>query len=463
MLTKNSLLQHPANERHNESEEYRLSFLALGLRLLCDKRTPIDLALICGNAMIKMQVKHDFSKWFSAALQEVEGNDFAFLCLATGCLNHGPKEESCNSLYDDLCQKILQSCQTPSNHSYQSFQALRLWSLKSKQSDSAFLRRQPETLRAFLAVINANWENPLRGVCDLLMDSLANVLENVKDRQLDQELLSNTLKSLSWKTKAKYPLLCVLLPRVGVLQTLEAEGEPFAKGLAESLSSNHLASAGAGVYKIIIKSPQVLESWQRWLLGPLVHSLCHDESKLVRCNTRNHWLNPSLCHLPALPASSCILKKLCSCDHCNTARFLILKGLRVNGHHQILEAEHINSLSEGLVHSSSDVRMAAFAALCHVKKKGLVPSVTELLLVHEFVRDNLSVDEASFRQVHESYHFQSSFISKYHFLGPCERFHSVHAALQGLLHFSAQERRRAMRAATDAGLAANQRLNGVPF
>lgn len=411
-VTKTSLLQQQ-NETRNGEEEYRVSFLALGLELICNKRTPIDLALICGNAMIKTQVRYDFHPWISSALERVEGNDFAFLCLATGCLNYGPKDDDNEGFYDALCQKILHSCQTPSNHSYQSFQALRLWSLKTKQSDSEFLRKQPETLRALLSIINANWENPLRGICDLLSDSLANILANVKDAQLDQELLETTLKNLSWKTKAKYPLLCVLLPRVGVLPTLEKEGQDFGKGLAESLSTNHLASAGANVYKIIIKSgPQVLDAWQRWLLPSLVHSLCHDESNLVRCNTRNHWLNPSLYHLPT--ASTCILKKLCTCDHCHTARFLILKGLRLNGHHPILEAEHINSLSEGLRHSSSDVRSAAFAALCHVKKKGLVPSVTELVLLHEFVRDNLSVDQASFRQVRQNFlHHIYLFVSKY--------------------------------------------------
>ena len=64
-----------------------------------------------------------------------------------------------------------------------------------------------------------------------------------------------------------------------------------------------------------------------------------------------------------------------------------------------LDKNHINLLRDGLEHSSTEVRLGAFAVICHLKKKGLTPSITELVLAEDFIIDNLSVDEPSFRQV----------------------------------------------------------------
>lgn len=287
---------------------------------------------------------------------------------------------------------ILNSCQTPSNHSYQSFQALKLWSAKLK---SDFLRQNPTRLQNLLDLINANWENPLRGVTDLLTDTLNNVLENVGNANLDREMMDKALKSLSWKTKAKYPLLLVLLPRLGVLETVNYD---FGGGLVQSLSSNHLASAGAALYKVILKTKNVLPCWQSSLLPHLLHALCHDPNGLVRTNAKNHWLNPTLNILP-MEAAHELLRRLDNSTPCRMATFLILKGLRLNGHLHAFEAGQISDLCNGLTHSDWEVRIAAFGAICHLKKKATHPPAEELQMVHQFVVDNLSMDEASFRQV----------------------------------------------------------------
>lgn len=314
-----------------------------------------------------------------------------------GSLNHGPQD---NKIYDFLFPLILKSCQISSSNSYQSFHALKIWSAKTRLRKSTYLKCHQEVLNELLNLINANWEIPLRGVPDLLADSLTNILATLNDAQLDQKLLQNAMTSLSWKTKAKYPLLFVLLPRTGVIETLQNHPD-FASGLCQSLSTNHLASAGASLYKLIVKTPNIFDIWEKDFAPHFLYSLCQDPSPLVRCNAKNYWLSPTLSYLKAEKAASCMLEKLCKYDHGEAARFLILKGLRSNGLLNSLE-QHWEALERGLEHSSSDVSIAAFAVICQVKKKGLLPTRKELILATNFILNNLTVDEAAFRQVRQT-------------------------------------------------------------
>lgn len=138
--------------------------------------------------------------------------------------------------------------------------------------------------------------------------------------------------------------------------------------------------------------------WKDQFLKRFVHCLCHDPSSLVRSNARNHWLNPTFVYLPPA-AGQDLLDSLDDCDQCWKARFLVYKGQRLNGQLESLTKDHLDMLETGVQHSSSDVRIAAFAVLCHVKRKGSAPDVTELELVLKFLKYNLAVDEPSFRQV----------------------------------------------------------------
>ena len=158
-----------------------------------------------------------------------------------------------------------------------------------------------------------------------------------------------------------------------------------------------MISAGASLYKVIVKSKDILESWKKHILPHLMHCLCHDNSSLVRSNAKNHWLKLSQEYLPK-EASTCMLENLCPCDHCSACRFAILKGLRTAGHLHQLEEKHLNFLKQGLQHSSSEVRLSAFA-LIRPRKKGIAPSNDELILATQFIIDNLSVDDPAFRQV----------------------------------------------------------------
>ena len=130
----------------------------------------------------------------------------------------------------------------------------------------------------------------------------------------------------------------------------------------------------------------------------LVNCLCHDKSSLVRTNAKNHWLKITQEYLPK-EASNYLLDSLSSSDQCLATHFIILKGLRTNGHLHELDENHIKLLKDGLEHSSEEVRLSAFDVICQVRKKGVAPSITELVLADDFIIDNLSVDDPSFRQV----------------------------------------------------------------
>ena len=156
---------------------------------------------------------------------------------------------------------------------------------------------RPQDLQLLCDVINANWENPLRGVPDLMADSLSSILDLVNCRELDKALW-NQMAALSWKTKAKYPLMLVLLPRMGVFHVVESESD-FAAHLVESLSSNHLTSAGTSVYRLIIRTPEIYDIWKAHVMPHVIHALVHDSRPLVRANCKHHWLNPTIKAMPA--------------------------------------------------------------------------------------------------------------------------------------------------------------------
>ena len=175
----------------------------------------------------------------------------------------------------------------------------------------------------------ASFQQHFSVITDLLVDVLNNVLDSLSDPDLNNKLLENTLSSLSWKMKAKYPPLMVLLPRVKIQDVFETNHD-FGHGLCQSLTSNHLASSGASVYRIIVKTKDIFQSWKKYLLKPFIDSLCHDSKNLVRNNAKNHWLNPTLKYLPK-EAHESMLNFLCDCDECYKIQFLIVKGQRLNG------------------------------------------------------------------------------------------------------------------------------------
>ena len=115
------------------------------LDLIDHPKVAIELAIVSGNTVAKIASKCIKEDSLASWLQSILGQypkDFTQLCVVTGCLNYlGPQENS--FLVADTLSIVLKSCQQPTNHSYQSFQALKLWSLKAKQAGQAnFLKAQ---------------------------------------------------------------------------------------------------------------------------------------------------------------------------------------------------------------------------------------------------------------------------------------------------------------------------------
>ena len=65
-----------------------------------------------------------------------------------------------------------------------------------------------------------NWDNPLRGIPDIVEEVLGNVLDCCKKDQDFEDVLNNlwtsNMENVSWLSKSKYPPMAVLLPRIGV-------------------------------------------------------------------------------------------------------------------------------------------------------------------------------------------------------------------------------------------------------
>ena len=265
-----------------------------------------------GNSFVKICLKKNPIDREKVIIPHIEARktEFGKLCLVMGSLNHGPPDAH---LHDELFDYVISFCNNPTNHDFQSFQALRVWSLKAKQSGAkVLLDEKSNKLQNLFDLINANWSNSLKGITELLTETLQNVLQMVNRPEVDQDLLENTLRCLSWKSKAKYPLLVVLLPRVGIIETLEKNAD-FGKGLSESLSTNYLAPAGANLYKVIVKCKDILPTWKKYIVPHLLNCLCYDKSTLVRTNAKNHWLKITQEYLPK-EASNYLLDSISSTE-----------------------------------------------------------------------------------------------------------------------------------------------------
>ena len=122
-----------------ENSEEIAEVQGLILRLIQMPNVSIDLALLCGNFYVKLMLvvqtrvpSSSFTKLILDQIQSLEFSDFSVLCILTGCLNHGPVDDP--ALLAPILSKVLKLCSRHStNHSYQCFQALKLWSVKSKQ------------------------------------------------------------------------------------------------------------------------------------------------------------------------------------------------------------------------------------------------------------------------------------------------------------------------------------------
>ena len=199
MITCLILQKFDTDEDIKDDDEEKLTHLAMNL-IDCHN-VSIDVAIMLGKNVVKIFLKKkplEFEEWIIDHIDSRKTN-FGKLCLIMGSLNHGPNSAN---FHDRLFDDILTCCSSTTSHDFQSFQALKLWSAKAKLSESQILTPDnSDNLQRLLNLINSNWGNPLKGITDLLTETLQNVLQIVNSPQVDNELLEKTLKCLSWKTR----------------------------------------------------------------------------------------------------------------------------------------------------------------------------------------------------------------------------------------------------------------------
>ena len=400
----------------SESEQCQVSSLLTPiLTIAISPSNSSELTLVSATAWAKIICKlhADVIVARRTLLKEVEcqsKDDFARITLIEGLLNCG-----CTDVIIELdfllnvFSKIKQSCLTTSGHLFQSFQALKTWShrLKElkplKEKEEGQMQTTSNVMDSVNSIIFNNWENPVRGVPDILETTLVNVLEfhqkfdsEYYRRYLD--ILCEKVKNFSWKLKGKYRVLNVLLPRIGATEVLQKESH-FGTNLFQCLSSNHLVSVGIAVYKTILKEICV-DLWEAQFLQPLVECLQNEENELIQGNA-NIYLIPN--SIKMLPKCANRLDKALETSKVTKQTWLaklnILKTQRTLGHINELDNEKMEYIREGCCHTEPDVRISAMSVLCLVSKKGNPPTEEEMKLISNFIEKNLAVDNTSFRQV----------------------------------------------------------------
>ncbi len=412
---------------------------SLLFRVLEDSDCPVDVALVLGAALARIPAKEE--KEVRARhgelllLAEERRGGLVSVCIAEGILNtlvggRPPEDRDCGALLPRLWELVLVSCSASSPYTFQQFQCLKLLcgvlrQLVKKEEEEEQISSSPfirELCRPYssdslcgrtFSLLNSSWESPTKGVPDLVGASLAALLEAVASaghgRFVEDHLFGHTWRRLGWRNKCKYALLEVLLPHLGRLEDVLEANPEIGHNMGQSFASNYVASAGAALYKLMLKRLD-FAPWEKHLKASLIGGLL-SEDPLVAANACNHWLGPTVSAYRERAVDS-LLEHLeeeeeeeadppAPPERRVTAIMLVLKAGRQSG----LEGEREEGrplggsrLRSGLRHASPSVRVAAFSALCQARKRASAPTREEVGLAVDFVRANLSVDSPSFRQ-----------------------------------------------------------------
>lgn len=120
-----------------------------------------------------------------------------------------------------------------------------------------------------------------------------------------------------------------------------------------------------------------MERWKTFFLQLVVKNISssNDLNALTAMNLKNHWLSPTLTYVKG--SGDVLIEELRKHQQLSSL-FIVMKFLRQNGtKFEVLNSEDLTLLKSGLIHSDQDVRLSAFGVLCHCKKKGSIPQVSE--------------------------------------------------------------------------------------
>nr|XP_045582396.1 thyroid adenoma-associated protein homolog [Procambarus clarkii] len=282
-------------------------------------------------------------------------------------------------------------------------------------------------------LLNSNWENPAKGVSDIVYTCMTELLELHEDRLPGQakvlatDILGAVVSFAAWSSKSTYPPLALAISYVGAQETLLLH-PTLPAGLATSLSVNHLAPAGAAVYKIILR--QLSSSiWSQYFFTIVCEAL--HGNRLTQQHMVSLWLPPTLHHYPSI-----YLNLLSSCQDTTAgwvARMAILRVARSFGifglkDHSTVQSQRLitfqtqKSTNEDLVHNNENefneitvlpvmlyiqsalnhinetVRGEALSLLCHTQKASQPVSLEESICIKTFFKFNMNIDSTPFRQ-----------------------------------------------------------------
>ncbi|KAF4529205.1 hypothetical protein B566_EDAN011451 [Ephemera danica] len=174
----------------------------------------------------------------------------------------------------------------------------------------------------------------------------------------NENLLLCAMYELPWRSKRKLQMLAELLPRCGEKQVLKDFSE-LPKGIVQSLAYNELQSAGADVYKALLKSLSAKE-FSHYFTH--LHVLCLKNENTIQ-GLANYWLPALIKQFPTIVSA---LEQKVKGDL--MAEIVLLQVQRREGlisFQTMLDTpDYYHTLCKGLTTYNLDIRTRAFDALC---------------------------------------------------------------------------------------------------
>ncbi|XP_024130967.1 thyroid adenoma-associated protein homolog isoform X2 [Oryzias melastigma] len=341
----------------------------------------------------------------------------------------------CNSetsfLMDSLYPLVRALCEETLECHYFSFEVLTLWLKKVREcltdlweiTGTRLFTDDSSLLVDLIHIIWTNAESPVDGVPEfanrafsLLLDVYDMDCEKFGDTNRDfYSTVFLKIMKLPWEAKAKYHLLCALVPYLGTDKVLDQCAE-IPTYILKSLSTNQLSPCGSELYKCLIQqqrrelcdAPQKsvpfteLDLAKRWARRwrPVLLQALMSEVTLLQSNSSTHLLPctfqvfPSAAqhlletldpHTPRhLHAWACILRSYRATTGCSP---WALQG-----------SSTFETLQQALMSADEKVRLAALNLLCCSPKTNDRPTAEEMSIMKEFIPMNLNCESSPFRQ-----------------------------------------------------------------
>uniref|UniRef100_A0AAY4CHN4 DUF2428 domain-containing protein n=1 Tax=Denticeps clupeoides TaxID=299321 RepID=A0AAY4CHN4_9TELE len=353
--------------------------------------------------------------------------------LLTGCrkdiLTSRFDPEGTCLLLDGLFPVVTALCEEKLDCHYLVFQVFTMWLKSVKEClpdiwnivNAPVLGKGSILQHKLFQVIWNNAESPVEGVSEYVRGAFGLFVEiydldcrcyGDTERTLLTQLLQQ-ITELPWETKAKYPLLCVLLPYVGTYMVLEQYPD-LPTHLLKCLSTNHLSPCASDVYKCFIQQqrkelcqnrdvpPSETEAANHWgqhWKTSLLEALT-SEVTLLQNNASSHLLPCTLRTVPS--AFEVLLSSLAPTSRGDLRAWAcIMSSHRATSGGSPWFSEDspaLETLRRALSSLDDGVRLAAFNLLCSSPKSKELPSLVELSAMKNFIPMNLNSESSPFRQ-----------------------------------------------------------------